>query len=124
MRYFVSKTEMHLKTNVILCTYELYVIQIHGRLKMSKQLQQENVEKIGKYVFSLRAINDEIYCCTHNSIEVYSKDLQLRRSITSSSFRGFNDVTERDEDHVFVARFDGLFVFTKSGKNITLFTSY
>ena len=97
---------------------------MRGCLNLSKLLRQENVEKIGTHVFSLRVINDEIYCCTDHSIEVYSKDLQLQRSITSSSVKGFFDAAERDKYHVFVATDNGLFVFTKSGVNIALLISY
>ena len=99
------------------------MIQVYGCLNLSKQLRQENFKKIDAYVWSLRVIDDKLYCCTYNSIEVYSHDLQLQRSITSSSVLGFIDVAERDEDHVFAATDTGLFVFTQSGKNITLFTS-
>ena len=111
---------MYLKAD---CTLIFFVIQVHGCLNLTKQLRQEKVAQIGKYVWSLRVINDELYCCTDNSIEVYSQDMQLQRSITSSSGGWFRDVAERDTDHVFVATHKGLFVFTKSGKNITLFTS-
>ena len=123
MRYSVSKTGMYLKTNIISCPYVLHVIQVRGCLKLSEPLRQEKVEKISTNVWSLRVISDELYCCTPRSIEVYSQDLQLQRSITSSSVGRFYDVAERDEDHVFAATLSGLFVFTKSGKNITLFTS-
>ena len=100
----------------------LCVIQ-NESLDLTQPLKREKVEKIGTYVNCLRVINDELYCCTNKSIKVYSQDLQLQRSITSSSVHGFTDVAERDEEHVFVSKYDGLFVFTKSGKNITLFTS-
>ena len=93
-----------------------YVLQVVGCLNLSKPLRQENVKKIGTEGRRLRVINGELYCCTPYSIEVHSQDLQLQRSITLSSVRGFWDVAERDKDHVFVAANDGLFVFTKSGK--------
>ena len=96
----------------------VYVIQVYGSLNMSKPLRKENVEDIGTGVWSLRIINEELYCCTLDSIEVFSKDLQLQRSITSSSGGWICDVAERDEDHVFIATDKGLVVFTKSGKNI------
>ena len=100
-----------------------YVLQVVGCLNLSEPLRQEKVESISPDVRSLRIINDELYCCTLISIEVYSKDLQLQRSITSSSVYGFFDVAERDKNHVFVATYAGLFVFTKSGKNILVFSS-
>ena len=100
-----------------------YIIQVDGSLNLAQPLRQANVQKIGTNVLSLRVINDELYCCTLNSIEVYSHDLQLQRSITSSSGRRFHDVAEKDKDHVFVATHESLFVFTKPCKNIALFTS-
>ena len=69
-----------------------------------------------KYVTSLRVINDELYCCTKYTIEIYSKDLQLQGSISSTSIGCFYDVAGKDENHVFVSSERGLFVFKKSGR--------
>ena len=96
---------------------------VYDHNNIIKHLQQGSVQKVDTGVGSLRIIDNELYCCTTDVIEVYSLDLQSRRSITSSSVGWFCDVAEKDKGHVFVATRYGLFVFTKSGRNITLLTS-
>ena len=99
------------------------MFQALGCLDLSKPHQIKRTQPIKKLPYSLRVINNEIYCCSLNSIEVYSQDLHQNRSIYPSPAYWYHDVAERDEEHLFIAKVDGLFVFTKSGNINNIMTS-
>ena len=73
----------------------------------------------------IRVIDDQIWCCMKNKIQVLSTDcLELVRSIDINHVKlenahgGFTvDVLDRDGKRVYVLREHKVLVYTKSGKN-------
>ena len=53
-----------------------------------------------------------------HSIQIYSEDLQWKRAIhvPTSAGRLFVDVAEKEENFVFAATDEGLFIYAKSGE--------
>ena len=68
------------------------------------------------WIWSIREIDSQLWCCVKNRIEIRNSDLTVARVIAKpTDDRLVYDVTQRDSDHVFIATSKGVFLINKSG---------
>ena len=83
---------------------------------MSERVFRQTTSEESLWIWSIRVIDDQLWCCVKNRIEIRDSDLFVDRIIAKpTDDRLVYDVTECNEEHVYIATSKGIFQINKTG---------